>query len=91
MLGWGNLKAALLGYLKPADYAFKTRQTLAKWTQKCSVAKYIIGFSEWYTQCTDVNDMEALLWFVDGLYANIQAWVHTQKPVDLQSAMQIAE
>ena len=50
-----------------------------------------MGYSECYTQCTDVNDVEALFWFVDGLFANIQAWVRTQKPVDLQSAMQMAE
>ena len=30
--GWVRLKAALLGYFKPADYAYKTRQALAKWT-----------------------------------------------------------
>ena len=29
---WVRLKAALLGYFKPADYAYKTRQALAKWT-----------------------------------------------------------
>ena len=28
--GWVRLKAALLGYFKPADYAYKTRQALAK-------------------------------------------------------------
>ena len=91
MSGWGNLKAALLGYFKPAEYAFKTKQALAKWTQRGSVTEYIVGFSERYTQCTDKNNAEALLQFVDGLPANIQAWVHTQKPVDLQSAMQMAE
>ena len=91
MLGWGKLKAALLGYFKPADYAFKTRQALAKWTQRGSVTEYIVGFSERYTQCTDVNNAEALFRFVDGLSVNIQAWVRTQKPVDLQSAMQMTE
>ena len=50
-----------------------------------------MGFSEWYTQCTDVNEAEAMFRFVDGLSANVQAWVRTQKPVDLQSAMQMAE
>ena len=53
--GWDNLKAALLGYFKPADYIFKTGQALAKWTQKGSVTEYIVGFSERYTQCTIVN------------------------------------
>ena len=50
-----------------------------------------MGFSERYTQCTNVNEAEAMFWFVDGLSANVQAWVRTQKPVDLQSAMQMAE
>ena len=30
--GWVRLKAVLLGYFKPANYAYKTRQALAKWT-----------------------------------------------------------
>ena len=30
--GWVRLRAAPLGYFKPADYAYKTRQALAKWT-----------------------------------------------------------
>ena len=30
--GWAQLKAALFGYFKPVDYAYKTRQSLAKWT-----------------------------------------------------------
>ena len=30
--GWVRLKAALLDYFKPADYTYKTRQALAKWT-----------------------------------------------------------
>ena len=91
MSGWGNLKAMLLGYFKPVDYGFKTKQALAKWPQKRSVTEYIVGFSEWYAQCTDVNEAEAMFWLVDGLSANIQAWVRTQKPTDLQSAMQMAE
>ena len=28
--GWVRLKAVLLGYFKTADYAYKTRQALAK-------------------------------------------------------------
>ena len=70
-----NLKGALLDYLKPADYAFKTRQALAKRTQQGSITDYIAGFSEWYTQCVDVNDAEALFHFLDGLQGDIQAWV----------------
>ena len=50
-----------------------------------------MGFSEQYTQCTDVNEVKAMFWFVDGLSTHIQAWLRTQKPVDLQSAMQMAE
>ena len=71
MASWGSLKAALLGYFKPADYAFKTRQALAKWTERGSVSEYIVGFSEHYTQCTDVNVAKALFQFVDGLSASI--------------------
>ena len=50
-----------------------------------------MGFSEWYTQCTNVNEAEAMFQFVDDLTANIQACVRTQKPVNLQSAMLMAE
>ena len=50
-----------------------------------------MGFSEQYTQCADMNGAEAMFWFVNGLPANIQAWVRTQKPVDLQSAVKMAE
>ena len=28
---WWALKAGMLAYFKPADYAFKTHQALAKW------------------------------------------------------------
>ena len=77
MSGWSNLKVALLDYFKPADYAFKTWQALAKWTQRGSVTDYIIGFSKWYTQCVDVNEAEALFHFLDGLQGDIQAWVCT--------------
>ena len=42
---WVRLKAVLLGYFKPADYAYKTRQSLAKWTQKGGITEYIVGFS----------------------------------------------
>ena len=73
MTGWSNLKAALLGYFKPADYAFKTRQALLKWTQRGSITDYIIGFSEWYTQCVDFNEAEALFHSLDGLQGDIQA------------------
>ena len=77
MLGWSNLKVMLLDYFKPADYAFKMRQTLAKWTQRGSITDYIVGFSKRYTQCVDVNEAEALSHFLDGLQGDIQAWVRT--------------
>ena len=77
MTGWSNLRSALLGCFKPADYAFKTRQALAKWTQRGSSTDYIIGFSERYTQCVEVNNGEALLHFLDGLQGDIEAWVRT--------------
>ena len=77
MTGWTNLRVALFDYFKPTDYAFKTRQALAKWTQQGSVTDYIVGFSERYTQCVDVNEAEALFWFLDGLQGDIQAWVCT--------------
>ena len=67
MSGWANLKVSLLDYFKPADYAFKTRQALSKWTQQRSVADYIVGFSESYTQCVEVNDAEALFCFLNSL------------------------
>ena len=76
MSGWTNLRVALLDYFKPADYAFKTRQALSKWTQR-SATDYIIGFSKRYTQCVDVNEAEALFWFLDGLQGGIQACVRT--------------
>ena len=77
MLDWSSLKGALLDYFKPADYAFKTRQALAKWTQRGSITEYLVGFSEQYTQCVDDNEAEALFRFLDGLQGDIQAWVRT--------------
>ena len=86
-----RLEAALLGYFKPADYNYKTRQSLAKWTQKGSITEYIVGFSEQYTQCSEIDGAEALFCFLDGLSPQLQAFVHMQRPNDLQAAMQIAE
>ena len=77
MTGWTNLKGALLGYFKPADYAFKTWQALSKWTQRGSITDYIVGFSEWYTQCVNVNKAEAFFCFFDSLQGDTQAWVCT--------------
>ena len=65
--GWVRLKAALLGYCKPADYAYKTRQAVAKWTQKGGITEYIVGFYELFTQCSDIDGAEVLLRFLDGL------------------------
>ena len=77
MSGWSNLKVALLDYFKPADYAFKIRQALSKWTQRGFITDYVVGFSERYTQSVDVNDAEALFCFLDDLQGNIQAWVRS--------------
>ena len=85
--GWAALKAALLGYLKPADYAYKTRQALAKCSQRGTVTEYIMQFSEKYTQCSDVYSTEAMFQFINGLQLSVQAWICTLQPVDLQSAM----
>ena len=60
MTGWAALKAALLGYFKPADYAYKTHQALAKCSQCGSVTEYIMSFSEKYTQCLDVDSVKII-------------------------------
>ena len=54
-------------YFKPADYAFKTRLAFAKLQQPGSVTDYIVGFSEIYTACADVDANEALFHYLDGL------------------------
>ena len=46
-----------------------------------------MAFSEKYTQCSDVDAAEAMFRFIDGLQPSVQAWVRTQRPVDLQAAM----
>ena len=86
-----RLKAALLGYFKPADYAYKSRHTGAKWTQKGGITEYIVGFSEHFTQCSEVDGAEVLFCFLDGLSPQLQAFVRMQRPCDLQDAMQTAE
>ena len=65
--GWVRLKLVLLNYFKLADYAYKTRQALAKWTQKGGITEYIIGFSERFTQCSDIDGAEVLFHFLDSL------------------------
>ena len=77
MSGWLDLKAMLLDYFKPVDYALKTRQALSKWNQQGSVTDYIVSFSEWYTYCVDVNNAEALFHSLNGLQGDIQAWICT--------------
>ena len=67
MTGWAVLKAALLGYFKPADYAYKMHQALSKCSQCGTVTEYIMHFSERYTQCSDVDSAEAMFRFIDGL------------------------
>ena len=69
--GWLALKAALLGYFKPADYANKMSQALAKYSQRGTVTEYIISFSERYTQCPDVDSAEAMFWFIDSLQPSV--------------------
>ena len=81
------MKAAPLGYFKPADYAYKMHQALAKCSQRGTVTEYIMSFSEKYTQCSDVDSAEAMFRFINGLQPSVQAWVCTQRPIDLQSAM----
>ena len=85
------MKAALLSYFKPADCAFKMHQSLAKWVSHGNVTDYIVGFCERFTQCSDIDDAEALFCFIDVLQGNNQAWEHTQKPTDLHSAIHMAE
>ena len=75
--GWAALNAALLGYYKPADYVYKTRQALAKCSQQGSVTEYIMQFPEKYTQYSDVDSAEAMFWFIDSLQPLVQAWVRT--------------
>ena len=67
MIGWAVLKAALLSYFKPANYAYKTCQALSKCSQQGMVTEYIMQFSEWHTQCSDVDSAEAVFQFIDGL------------------------
>ena len=69
--GWLRLRNSMMRYFKPADYAFKTRLALAKWQQHGSVTDYIVGFSEWYTACADVDANEALFRFLYGLQPSV--------------------
>ena len=89
--GWVRLKVALLDYFKPAYNAYKARQALAKWTQKGGINEYTVGFSERFTQCSDIDGAEELFHFLDGLSSQLQAFVCMQRPCDLQDTMQIAE
>ena len=65
--GWTALKAALLGYFKPANYACKMHQVLEKCSQHGIVTEYIMWFSEKYALCSNVDAAEAMFWFIDGL------------------------
>ena len=71
MTGWAALKAVLLGYFKPADYAYKTHQALAKCSQRGSVTDYIMSSSEKYTQCSDADSAEAMFRFIDGVQPSV--------------------
>ena len=65
--GWAGLKAALLGYFKPANCVHKMHQALSKCSQHGTVTEYIMQFPERYTQCSDVDSAEAMFRFIDGL------------------------
>ena len=69
--GWLRLRNSMMRYFKPADYAFKTRLDLAKWQQRGTATDYIVGFSEWYTVCADVDANEALFRFLDSLQPSV--------------------
>ena len=69
--GWSALKAALLGYFKPANYAYKMCQALAKYSQCGTVTEYIMQFFEKYTQCSNFDAAEAMFWFIDGLQRSV--------------------
>ena len=69
--GWLRLRNSMMRYFKPADYAFNTGLALAKWQQCGSVTNYIVGFSEQYTACANVDANEALFRFLDGLQPSI--------------------
>ena len=43
-LSWPRLKATMLAYFKPPDYAFKARQELSSWKQRGNVTDYVMGF-----------------------------------------------
>ena len=69
--GWLRLRNSMMRYSKLADYAFKTGLALAKWQQFGSVTDYIVGFSEHYTACADLDANEALFRFLDGLQPSV--------------------
>ena len=69
--GWLRLHNSMMRYFKPADYAIKTCLALAKWQQHGLVTDYIVGFSEWYTACADVDTNEALFKFFDSLQPSV--------------------
>ena len=69
--GWLRLRNLMMRYFKPADYTFKARLALAKWQQHGLVTDYIVGFSECYTACADVDANEALFRFLDGLQPSV--------------------
>ena len=65
------MKATLLGYINPANYAYKTCQALAKCSQCGTVTEYIMSFSEKYAQYSDVDSAEAMFQFTDGLQPSV--------------------
>ena len=65
--GWLRLRNSMMRCFKPTDYAFKTRLALAKWQQRGSMTDYIVGLSERYTACADIDANEALFHLLNGL------------------------
>lgn len=59
--------------------------------QKGDITTYVTGFLQKLTECTDVDENEALYHFLEGLKPEVQWWVRNSKPRDLAAATQAAE
>ena len=68
---WLRLHNAMMNSFKLADYTFRNHLTLSKWQQHGSVADNIVGFSEQYTTCADIDTNEVLFRFLNGLKLSI--------------------
>ena len=76
-VGIVKLEGVAAGLLQSSRLCLQDEAGITKWTQRGPFTDYIVGFSEWYNQCVDVNKAEALFYFLDGLQGDIQAWVRT--------------